>query len=171
MQSKKYRRLAMVINYLALDRPDLQFAAGVLGRTAAKPTERSWANLKRAGRYLVKHPKVVFLYRPCEVEEALQLFTFGDSDWAGCKSSRRSVSGGAAVLGGGLLKGWSNRQVTVALSSAEAEFYASTKAAVETLGIESLMNDLGWKLQGKTVLTDSNAGAMASRRGLGGLGI
>ena len=52
MQAREYRRLAMVFNYLALDRPDLQFAAGVLGRTAAKPTERSWANLKRAGRYL-----------------------------------------------------------------------------------------------------------------------
>ena len=61
VQSKEYRRLAMVVNYLALDRPDLQFAAGVLGRTAAKPTERSWANLKRAGRYLVKHLKVISL--------------------------------------------------------------------------------------------------------------
>ena len=41
-QSKDYRSLAMVVNYLALDRPDMQFAAGVLGRTAAKPTDRSW---------------------------------------------------------------------------------------------------------------------------------
>ena len=78
VQSKEYRRLATVVNYLALDRPDLQFAAGVLGRTAARPTERSWANLKKAGRYLVKHPKVVFLYRPCKAEEGLQLITFGD---------------------------------------------------------------------------------------------
>ena len=99
-QSKDYRRLAMIINYLALDRPDLQFTAGVLGRTAARPTERSWANLKRTGRYLVKHPKIVFFYRPCEKEAASRLVTFGDSDWAGCKSSRRSVSGGVVVLGG-----------------------------------------------------------------------
>ena len=66
------------------------------------------------------------------------------------------------------MKGWSNRQVTVALSSAEAEFYASTKAAVETLGFESLMVDLGWSPSVNEVLTDSNAArAMASRRGLG----
>ena len=63
LQAKEYRRIAMVVNYLALDQPDVQFASGVLGRTAVKPTERSWANLKR---YLVKHPRVVFHYRPCE---------------------------------------------------------------------------------------------------------
>ena len=97
-----------------------------------------------------------------------RLIAYGDSDWAGCKASRRSVSGGVVVLGGGFLKGWSNRQVTVALSSAEAEFYASTKAAVETSGVESLMADLGWKVEVKDVFTDSKAArAMASRRGLG----
>ena len=96
------------------------------------------------------------------------MITYGNSDWAECKSSHRSVSGGVVLLGGGLLKGWSNRQVTVALSSAEAEFYATTKAAVETLGIEALLNDLGWKVDEKKVFTDSNAArSMASRRGLG----
>ena len=39
----------------------------------------------------------------------------------------------------------------MALSSAEAEFYASTKAAVEALGMESLMVDLGWKVAVKEV--------------------
>ena len=166
--AKEYRRLAATVNYLALDRPDLQFTAGVLGRTAARPTERSWSNLKKVGRYLLKHPRVVFRYGPCGEEEARQLTTFGDSDWAGCKASRRSVSGGVATLGGAFVKGWSNRQVTVALSSAEAEFYASTKATVETLGLESLMADLGWAVSDKVVLTDSNAArGMASRRGLG----
>ena len=31
------RKLAATVNYLALDRPDLQFAANVLGRTMARP--------------------------------------------------------------------------------------------------------------------------------------
>ena len=48
--AKEYRRLAATVNYLALDRPDLQFTAGVLGRTAARPTERSWNNLQKVGR-------------------------------------------------------------------------------------------------------------------------
>ena len=45
-QAQAYRRIAALVNYLALDRVDLQFSAGVLGRTAARPTERGWTNLK-----------------------------------------------------------------------------------------------------------------------------
>ena len=48
-QAKQYRRIASTVNFLALDRPDLQFTAGVLGRTVGKPTERSWSNLQKTG--------------------------------------------------------------------------------------------------------------------------
>ncbi len=110
----------------------------------------------------------MFRYELFGEEEARRLTTFGDSDWAGCKASRRSASGGVATLGGAFVKGWSNRQATVATSSAEAEFYASMKATVETLGLEPLMADLGWAVSDKEVLTDFNAArVMASRRGLG----
>jgi hypothetical protein len=167
-QAHAYRRIAALVNYLALDRIDLQFSAGVLGRTASRPTERSWTNLKRVARYLVKHPRVVYKFYYCGVEEALTLVGYSDSDWAGCKDSRRSVSGGVVLSAGALLKSWSNRQATVALSSAEAELYAASKTAAELMGIESLFVDMGWK---PTVVpelyTDSNAAkAIASRRGL-----
>ena len=33
-----------------------------------------------------------------------------DPDWAGCKPSRRSTSGGMVVLGGAVLRSWSNRR-------------------------------------------------------------
>ncbi len=49
-QAKEYRNLAATVNFLALDRPDLQFTAGVLGRTMARPTTRIWTNLKKVGR-------------------------------------------------------------------------------------------------------------------------
>ena len=70
---------------------------------------------------------------------------------------------------GSLLKSWSNRQATVALSSAEAELYAASKTAAELMGIQSLFADLGWTVTAVPELyTDSNAAkAIASRRGLG----
>ena len=165
--AKQYRRIAATVNYLALDRPDLQFTAGVLGRTAARPTTRSWANLKKVGRYLIGHPVMIFRYAWCDFEAMSKLIVYADSDWAGCRVKRRSVSGGLVTLGGGVLKGWSNRQASVALSSAEAELYAATKAAAEGLGIQSLMADLGWSAEVE-IRTDANAAqAMASRQGLG----
>lgn len=169
-QSEAYRRIAALVNYLATDRVDLQFAAGVLGRSAARPTKRSWTNLKRVARYLVKHPRVAYKFDNCKVEEAVTLVGYSDSDWAGCKESRRSVSGGIVLSAGGLLKSWSNRQATVALSSAEAELYAASKtAAAALMGIRSLFADMGWELTMVPQLyTDSNAAkAIASRRGLG----
>ncbi len=76
---------------------------------------------------------------------------------------------GAITVAGGLIKAWSNRQATQALSSGgEADFYASSKAGIETLVLESLMQDLGWLVESKPVLTDSDAcRRMTSRRGVG----
>ena len=63
------------------------------------------------------------------------------------------------ILDGCALKCWSNRQVTVALSSGEAELYAATKAAAE----------MGWKVESMLELRmeSSAARGMAGRRGLG----
>ncbi len=102
-EAAKYRSVAATFNFLALDRPDIQFTAGVLGRTMAHPTTRSLANLKRAGRYLLEHPRLVFRYFPCELREVRELLGYCDSDWAGCKTTRKSVSGGAITLGGALI--------------------------------------------------------------------
>lgn len=44
LDSKGYRRIATVVNYLAWDRPDVQFAAGLPRRIVAGPTSRSWNN-------------------------------------------------------------------------------------------------------------------------------
>ena len=62
----------------------------------------------------------------------------------------------------------SRRQATRAFSSGEAEFYAGSTTGIELLGSESLMKDLGWTIDCKRVLTDSDAcRGMASRQGLG----
>ncbi len=86
-QAKKYRSLVATVNYLALDWPDLQFAAGVLGRTASRPTTRSWKNLKKVSRYLVSHLRIAFEYGWCSTRDLDRLAVFSDSDWAGCRDS------------------------------------------------------------------------------------
>lgn len=85
VDAHRYRRIAAVVNYLALDRPDLQFAAGVLGRTAARPTERSMANLTKLSRYLLGHRAVRYRFGACREEDAIRVIGFSDSDWAGCR--------------------------------------------------------------------------------------
>ena len=61
-----------------------------------------------------------------------------DSDWAGCRRTRRSTSGGCIHRGQHMLKFWSKTQAVVALSSADVELGVAVKAVQEVLGMMSL---------------------------------
>ena len=61
-RAAQYASLAARLNYLAMDRPDLLFSVKELMRHMSSPTERRWAGLKRAARYLVGAPRLVADY-------------------------------------------------------------------------------------------------------------
>ena len=86
-----------------------------------------------------------------------------DSDWAGCAGTCRITSGGVAKWGAHTLKTWSGIQVTVALSSAEAEPFALTKGAAQALGFITLLADFGVEVQ-VAVHTDASAAIGIVRR-------
>ena len=93
--------------------------------------------------------------------------TYVDRDWAGCLGTRKSTSGGFAVLGKHLIKSWSSTQSTIALSSGEAEFYAIVEGASRSLGIKALMDDMGMEVE-VVLKSDSSAGrAISLRKGTG----
>ena len=56
----KFRGLAARANFLAADRIDIIFAAKEVCRFMSKPTTLAVAALKRLGRYLRAHPRMVF---------------------------------------------------------------------------------------------------------------
>ncbi len=73
-EAKRFRSIAALPNYVALDRPDIQVAVSILRRDMAWPTKQSWVRLKRVGRYLKKHPTLTFEHRePAEAEKDLRL--------------------------------------------------------------------------------------------------
>jgi hypothetical protein len=167
--STKFRALAATANFLAMDRADVQFAAKEICRDMSNPTGRSQKRLKRLARYLLDHPRLIWSYGPCDEEDSNVLRTFSDSDWAGCKRTRKSTSGGAIAVGGGVLKSWSSTQNTIARSSGEAEYYALVKAAAEALGVQAVAKDLGWDMSIQIWVDSSAAKGIASRVGLGKL--
>ena len=74
------------------------------------------------------------------------------------------------VHGGHCIKTRSCTQGAVALSSAEAEFYAMIEAVVRSKGLRSLARELGFQRLSNTVVlgTDSSAAkSFVCRRGLG----
>ena len=162
----KFRGIAARINYLAADRPDLQFASKGASKYMANPTLDGWEVLKRIGRYLKANPRMVQKFEWTGWDTELQ--GYADSDWAGDKSNYKSTSGGALMWGPHALKTWATSQSTIALSSGEAELYAMMKAAVQIKGMMSLAKDFEADLKG-VVRSDSSAAiGIAHREGLGG---
>ena len=161
----QYRALSARINCLSQDRPDVSFAAKELCRDFAAPTTQSWQRLKRVARYLVANPRLVYKYRWQYTPKHLQLFV--DTDFAGCRVSRRSTSGGAAMFGQHCLKHWSSTQATLALSSGEAEITGLCKGADMGIGLRSVGDDLGIK-HDIEILSDATAAlGIARRLGIG----
>ena len=109
--------------------------------------------MKRVGRFLEGHRRVIFKY---PFQEAEKIDTYSDTDWAGCLRTRKSTSGGLLMLGKHLIKSWSSTQGPVPLSSGEAEFYGVVKAAGVTLGYQALLSDVGLDLPTR-VWADSSA--------------
>jgi hypothetical protein len=163
----RFRGLAATANFLAQDRPDIQYAAKEICRDMSRPTAASLRKLKRLSRFLVKYPRLVWRFGAADEEDVNYVDAWTDSDWAGCLGTRKSTSGGAVGICGGTLKTWSSTQGTIALSSGEAEYYALVKASAEALGVQSIAKDLGWEFKVRIWIDSSAAKSMASRIGMG----
>ena len=114
-----FRGIAARCNYLQPDRPDIQFAVKECCRLMSRPTARAWELLKRVGRYLKGRPRLVWKYdwqSPIKV-----LDVHSDANWAGCRESRKSSSGGTIAIGGHLIRSYSKTQTVIAKSSGESE--------------------------------------------------
>eukprot|EP00973_Karenia_brevis_P019381 2657783-Karenia_brevis.AAC.1 len=88
----------------------------------AMPTVGAWRKVKRLARYLIGRPRLVIKYQWQGKEKVID--GYSDSDWAGCRVTAKSTSGGMISIGGHYIKGWSRTQDSTALSSAEAELVA-----------------------------------------------
>ena len=155
-QITRYRALVARANYLAVDRGDIAFCVKELARCMSSPSRQDWERLQRLARYLRHKPRCVLWYVYQGTTGEVTCFT--DSDWAGCKRTRRSTSGGCMLWGSHPIKMWSRTQALVSLSSAEAELYAA---------ILSLLKDYQIHANGKVMSDASAALGIIKRQGLG----
>ena len=97
----------------------------------------------------------------------LDIDCYVDSDWAGCRSTRKSTSGTVVQLLNSTVSFGSRTQGTIALSSGEAELYAIGQGTSEALFVRNLVTEAKLaKNVSITVHTDSTAGkSMATRFG------
>ena len=164
-EATKYRALAARLNYLAVDRVDIQYSVKEAARAMSCPKEGHWTLLRRIGKYLRGTPRLVMKF-PWQSPQSV-MTTYTDSDWAGCLKTARSTSGGVITMGGHMIRSWSRQQKVVALSSAEAELYAMVAASAECLGLIAYARDLGMTMSGEIYADSSAALGIAQRCGIG----
>ena len=164
-QAALFRSACMRLGYVALDRPEIQFAAKECARGMSCPTQRHLSLLKRAARFTLIAPRTIWVWRRQAPVKTLLLQC--DTDWAGCKLTRRSTSAVVVLAGQHCVLTASTTQIPIALSSGEAEFYGVTRAASRAIGLVALYNDFGVTVDARVATDSSAALGIAQRRGCG----
>ena len=164
-EATRYRAIGARCNYLQPDRPDIQYAVKEVCRLMSRPTTRAWEMLKRVGRYLKGRPRLIWKFDWQGPTPVIDITS--DANWAGCRRTRKSTSGGTIMIGAHLIRAYSKTQSVVAKSPGESELYAIVRASTEGLGIVTLLNDFGEKNVVVSIGIDATAAmGMAQRVGL-----
>jgi hypothetical protein len=144
--------------YVSADRLDIAFCVKNLARRVAAPTSLDLVMLKRVLRYLRPRRTVPYIIQ-ATMADLTDLKLFADSDWAGCKRTRKSTSGAVLMAGNSILTTFSRTQSTIALSSCEAELGALVSGTNEILFFARLAKDvLGESVDVRlTLYSDSKA--------------
>ena len=140
-EARLFRSITMRLAYLSGDRPDIVFSVKELARQSKEPRKVDMLGVKKLVRYLLGVPRQVLVFR--RQPRPLRLVAYSDSDHAGCATTRRSTSSYVLFWGCHCLRAGSGTQKVVALSSAEAEFYAMVEAVLRAKGLGTLAKEVG----------------------------
>ena len=136
----KYRGMTGSLLYLTASRPDIMFSVCMCARYQACPKESHLSAVKRIMRYLIGTCNMGLWYPK---GASCSLLGYSDSDFAGCKLDRKSTSGTCHFLGNSLISWHSKKQVSVALSTVEAEYVAAGSCCAQILWLKTQLEDYG----------------------------
>ncbi|XP_050908075.1 uncharacterized mitochondrial protein AtMg00240-like [Lathyrus oleraceus] len=108
----KYRRMIGSLLYLTASRPDIMFNVCLCARFQANPKESHLTAVKRIMKYLKGTTNVNLWYRKGSI---CDLVGYSDSDYAGCKTDRKSTSGTCHILGNALVSWAARNKLTLLL--------------------------------------------------------
>jgi hypothetical protein len=142
-------------------RPDIAFAVTTLAQFASNPTPAHTQAAKRVLRYLRGTINRRITYTGAgAIDCQPELTGYSDADWGG-GPGHRSITGYAFMLAGGVISWQSKKQRTVALSTVEAEYMATTQATKEALWWRSFLTGLGHDMSTATTIHSDSQGSIA----------
>ncbi|KAF7337422.1 Transcription factor [Mycena sanguinolenta] len=158
MHNVPYRTVVGSLLWLANNtRPDIAYPVSILSQFLSNPGRVHWEAAKRVVRYLKGTEDAQLTLGGSHIG----LVGYSDSSWGSEVLNWRSMSGYAFTLYGGTICWSAKKQSVVALSTAEAEYIAMTRATKEAMWIRQFMGELFGVFIEPTVLHVDNQSAIA----------
>nr|GEW30837.1 retrovirus-related Pol polyprotein from transposon TNT 1-94 [Tanacetum cinerariifolium] len=120
----------------------------------AKPTKKHLKEVKRIFRYLLGTINTGLCYTK---NYGFELTGFSYADYAGCKDTFKSTSGGAQFLGEKLVSWSSKKQDYTAMSIAEAEYVSLSTCCTQVLWMRTQLTDYGFHFNKILIYCDSKS--------------
>nr|GEX10609.1 retrovirus-related Pol polyprotein from transposon TNT 1-94 [Tanacetum cinerariifolium] len=127
VDTTKYRSMIGALMYLTSSRLNIVHATCLCARYQAKPTEKHLKEVKRIFRYLWGTVNTGLWYTK---DFGFELTGFLDADYAGCKDTFKSTSGGAQFFREKLVSWSLKKQDCMVLSTAEAEYVSLSACSI-----------------------------------------
>jgi hypothetical protein len=154
VDQKVYRAMIEYLLYLCASRSDIMLFVYMCANFQANPKEVHLRVVKRIMRYLVYTPKFGLCYPN---GSTFDLIGYSDIDYAACKIDRKSTSGTCQFLGRSLVSWASNKQNSLALSTAEVEYIVACHCCAQLLWMRQTLRDYGYKLSKVPLLCDNES--------------
>ena len=131
-QTTYRREVGLLLYLIKLWRPDISNAVRELSKVMDGATLGNMKSMLRTIKYVLDTRNRVLSYDTSEQEGSKWVLkSFSDSDWAGSKDDRRSITGYCIYLNGCLISWKSRGQKHVTLSSTEAEYVAVSEVCTD----------------------------------------
>jgi hypothetical protein len=161
-----YGSMVGAILYAAVtSRVDIQHAASQVSRFVSCPTLLHWHACKRILRYLKGTSTLGLTFHGAT--PGTDPFTLGpvfaDANWAGDLDDRKSTTGVLVKINGCAVAWRSQKQKSVATSSAEAEYMALGDATKEVLWLRQLLKEMGFTQDSTLMLGDNEAANITAK--------
>ena len=137
---KLYQKAIGSLIYLMIStRPDISFAVSHLARFMQQPREVHWQAVMRIFRYLqgTKDMDLIF-----QKDQKMKPIGYADASYAPDISDCRSIMGYLFIMSGSAVIWKTQKQVSVARSTCDAEFMALGHCASEAAWLRNLLNDI-----------------------------
>ena len=139
-------------------RPDISVALNIISKNLKYPSLKLWKKMKRLLRYLAKDPHkgIVVHIEPGTTLDDFKgdlLKGWVDADWASCKATRHSRSGGIIKFLGGVIDWFAKMQSTIATSTTESENNGLLAIGKVLIWLRHLVHELGLSPEKETVVS------------------